>query len=55
MYRLVLEWERSKPALELSPALPKELHNRVADNWRPLIAIADSFGPSWAQRHAKQP
>lgn len=49
VYRLVLEWERSKPTLELNPALPKELHNRVADNWRPLIAIADSFGPAWSQ------
>ena len=50
VYRLVLEWERSKPALDLNPPIPKELHNRVADNWRPLIAIADSFGPYWAQR-----
>lgn len=49
VYHFLLEWEHSKPTLELDPALPKELHNRVADNWRPLIAIADSFGPYWAE------
>ena len=42
-------WARSKPKLNLNPDLPKEMKNRVADNWRPLIAIADSLGPAWAQ------
>ena len=49
IYRLVLQWAQSEPELNLNPDLPKELKNRVADNWRPLIAIADSFGPAWAQ------
>jgi hypothetical protein len=35
--------------------LPKDLKNRVADNWRPLIAIADSFGPYWAQALLSRP
>ena len=49
VYRFVLEWARSKPELNLNPDLPKELKNRVADNWRPLIAIADSLGSAWGQ------
>lgn len=49
VYRFVLEWARSKPALELDPALPKDLKNRVADNWRPLISVADSIGPYWSE------
>jgi putative DNA primase/helicase len=29
------------------PVLPEELENRQADNWRPLIAIADIAGSDW--------
>ena len=25
------------------------MKNRIADNWRPLIAIADCFGPYWSE------
>jgi hypothetical protein len=50
VYRMALDWSRSKPALDINPTLPKELRNRVADNWRPLIAIADCFGPEWGKR-----
>jgi hypothetical protein len=32
------------------PAMPGQLRNRPADNWRPLIAIADAFGAAWAAR-----
>src|SRR5262249_43712346 len=35
--------------LDPDPALPSELVDRLADNWRPLIAIADSFGPEWGR------
>jgi hypothetical protein len=48
IYRQVLLWARSNPAISVDPEMPKELRNRQADNWRPLIAIADSFGPDWA-------
>ena len=30
--------------------MPAELRNREADNWRPLIAIADACGPEWGAR-----
>lgn len=29
------------------PKFPTELQNRVADNWRPLLAIADAAGGKW--------
>jgi hypothetical protein len=31
------------------PPLPKVLHGRQGDNWRVLIAIADSFGAPWGK------
>jgi hypothetical protein len=53
VYPLLYLWGRSvaqgSVALERDPAMPPELRNRVADNWRPLIAIADSFGPEWGR------
>ena len=49
VYRFVTGWAQSKPELNLDPAMPKELRNRVADNWRPLISIADSMGPRWGK------
>ena len=32
------------------PAMPTELDDRQADNWRPLLAIADAAGGAWATR-----
>ncbi|MCK9463174.1 MAG: DUF3631 domain-containing protein [Proteobacteria bacterium] len=32
------------------PEIPGALHSRAADNWRPLIAIADLVGGSWPDR-----
>jgi hypothetical protein len=32
------------------PAMPEALFNRVADNWRPLLAIADAAGGAWPER-----
>jgi hypothetical protein len=49
VYGFVTRWAHSKPALNLNPNLPKDLKNRAADNWRPLISIADSFGPAWGK------
>jgi hypothetical protein len=46
---VVLDWANGNPVLDVNPDLPKALRNRVADNWRPLIAIADSFGEDWGQ------
>jgi len=35
---------------ELDPAVPTELHDRAADNWRPLLAVADVAGWVWPQK-----
>jgi putative DNA primase/helicase len=35
---------------ELDPAVPPELHDRAADNWRPLLAITDLAGGDWPAR-----
>src|SRR5262249_44581177 len=35
--------------LEQDPVMPTGLNNRLADNWRPLLAIADTFGPEWGR------
>jgi putative DNA primase/helicase len=32
------------------PTVPAGLNDRAADNWRPLLAIADLAGTAWAQR-----
>src|SRR5262249_6910509 len=32
------------------PKVPPELHDRAADNWRPLLAIADAAGGEWPER-----
>jgi hypothetical protein len=32
---------------ECDPQVPSELHDRAADNWRPLHAIADIAGDGW--------
>jgi len=32
------------------PAIPDELQNRQADNWRALIAVADAVGGDWPAR-----
>jgi putative DNA primase/helicase len=34
------------------PALPSDASNRLADNWRPLFAIAEVAGGNWPQRAA---
>jgi hypothetical protein len=52
VYGFVTRWSCNKLALKelnLNPDLPKELKNRVANNWRPLISIADCFGPAWGK------
>ena len=29
--------------------IPDSLHDRAADNWRPLLAIADAIGGAWPE------
>ena len=49
-YGQIREWRSSDPKLNLRPQMPPQLRNRDADNWRPLVAIADTFGPEWGER-----
>jgi putative DNA primase/helicase len=37
---------------EIDPALPNGVFNRLADNWRPLFAIAEAAGEDWPKRCA---
>jgi uncharacterized protein DUF3631 len=48
-YRQCYYWASNKPVLDRNPEMPGSLSNRFADNWRPLLAIADSFGPAWGE------
>jgi putative DNA primase/helicase len=50
--RRVARWASDqKVALSAAdPAVPAELHDRAADNWRPLLAIADVAGGEWPER-----
>jgi hypothetical protein len=48
VYRDVYQWAESA-TLSSDPPLPTGLANRPADNWRPLIAIADSVGGIWPE------
>jgi len=38
----------------VEPTVPPELHDRAADNWRPLLAISEAIGGKWPEhaRHA---
>jgi putative DNA primase/helicase len=37
----------------IDPTIPEGLHDRAADNWRPLCAIAAEAGGEWPQRVAQ--
>jgi hypothetical protein len=43
VYRQILLWWRDHEPLNLDPEMPSTIRNRLADNWRPLISIADSI------------
>jgi hypothetical protein len=47
--RELKSWSRGA-VLNGDPELPPELHDRAADNWRPLVAIADAAGNDWGIR-----
>jgi putative DNA primase/helicase len=38
---------------ERDPIMPDGIINRTADNWRPLLAIADAAGEEWGKRARK--
>jgi putative DNA primase/helicase len=41
--------DHSDELIDADPEVPKTLHDRAADNWRPLLAIADLAGGYWPQ------
>jgi hypothetical protein len=48
IHREIARWA-STALLGSDPSLPAMLRNRPADNWRPLIAIADAIGDEWPE------
>jgi putative DNA primase/helicase len=42
--------DNGKVLAAADPEIPAKLHDRQADNWRPLIAIADLAGEGWHAR-----
>jgi putative DNA primase/helicase len=34
----------------IEPSMPASVHSRVADNWRPLLSIAEAAGGDWPKR-----
>jgi Protein of unknown function (DUF3631) len=38
-----------KKLVDPDPQVPEQLNDRAADNWRPLLAIADLAGGEWSQ------
>jgi Protein of unknown function (DUF3631) len=50
--RRVVRWvtDRLVALRTADPAVPERLDDRQADNWRPLLAIADEAGDTWADR-----
>jgi hypothetical protein len=47
VYAHVTHWLKHAK-LNFDPEMPDELHGRMADNWRPLLAIADACSPPWS-------
>jgi Protein of unknown function (DUF3631) len=47
VYSHIRHWLNQRD-LNLNPDMPPELRGRQADNWRPLLSIADACGPTWS-------
>ena len=48
IHKHLVKWARSNPVIDPDPVMPTGMRNRLADNWRPLIAIAEASGSDWA-------
>jgi Protein of unknown function (DUF3631) len=46
IYAFVFRWALH-PKVNTDPRMPTGVRNRAADNWRPLVAIADACGENW--------
>jgi putative DNA primase/helicase len=53
--RRIARWAKDKAeaVAALDPAMPEGIVNRAADNWRPLVAVADVIGGEWPERVRK--
>jgi Protein of unknown function (DUF3631) len=53
--RKLIRWalDNEKALRSADPVMPDSLRGRAADNWRPLIAIADAAGGEWPERARK--
>jgi Protein of unknown function (DUF3631) len=51
IYRRISFWARHVE-LDLDPAMPEGMINRLSDNWRPLLSVADSCGAGDVGRKA---
>ena len=49
IHERIYVWARNV-TLDTDPAMPGKIVNRAADNWRPLLAIADACGTEWGER-----
>jgi hypothetical protein len=49
--RMAVRWaaDHSERLSESSPQMPPWLENRDADNWRPLLSVADVLGGGWGE------
>lgn len=53
--RQIARWTADNAAAleSCDPVLPEAAFNRIADNWRPLFAVAEIAGGGWPQRAAE--
>lgn len=42
--------DHSAPLATTDPKMPSSIYNRAADNWRPLLAVAECAGGGWPNR-----
>jgi putative DNA primase/helicase len=52
LVRKIARWaqDNAEAIRAADPQMPEGMYNRAADNWRPLLAIADVAGGEWPQR-----
>lgn len=53
--RKIARWakDHAQALTAVDPAMPAGIHSREADNWMPLLAIADEAGGDWPDRARK--
>jgi Protein of unknown function (DUF3631) len=49
VYREICKWARTPLKNNVDAILPND-SSRHADNWRPLVCVADSFGKAWGRK-----